>query len=308
MSKDSKVPWAHHTLAPWLVCSKVDACCTNCYSEAMTGKFYSARIREAYRLAGIDDYDTRPVWGDHAPRVLTQGFSDGVERLNRAAAKAGERRRIFMSLIDPFDAMPAGAITLDGHWMARSACLLRVVNAIRSSPCLDWLLLTKRPQLWRPGLELLVKECRSPLDADAVAWARSWLGGKAPPNVWFGYTAGTAREWRERHDIAKHIPALVTWCSAEPLLEPFGFSELLQDEEVSCSHYLDWIVVGGESGPSFRDRGVDLLINLVRDAQAHQCAVWFKQDYGRKPDKQGRIPDDLWALKELPLGAGICAH
>jgi hypothetical protein len=41
------------------------------------------------------------------------------------------------------------------------------------------------------------------------------------------------------------------------------------------------------------------LENLVRGCRTHGAAVFVKQDSGRRPRKQGRIPEALW-VQEIP--------
>lgn len=63
---------------------------------------------------------------------------------------------------------------------------------------------------------------------------------------------------------------------------------------------LDGIVIGGESGAGHREMPLASAISLARDAKAAGVAVYVKQDSGPRPGMQGRIPDDVWAMKEWP--------
>lgn len=63
---------------------------------------------------------------------------------------------------------------------------------------------------------------------------------------------------------------------------------------------VDWVIVGGESGPKRRDCGVDAIIDVVHQCQSAHVPCWCKQDCAPKPGTQGRIPDDVWKVKELP--------
>jgi protein gp37 len=63
---------------------------------------------------------------------------------------------------------------------------------------------------------------------------------------------------------------------------------------------LDGIVIGGESGAGHREMPLTDALVLAEAARAAGIAVYFKQDSGPRPGMQGRIPDDVWAMKEWP--------
>jgi len=88
-------------------------------------------------------------------------------------------------------------------------------------------------------------------------------------------------------------------------LERIFFSDILHDWQVRNSHLLDWIVIGGESGPKRRDCGVDDIVALARTAKECGVKVFVKQDCALYPGQQGRIPNDIWELKEFPAGVQI---
>jgi protein gp37 len=63
---------------------------------------------------------------------------------------------------------------------------------------------------------------------------------------------------------------------------------------------LDWIVVGGESGPHHRPCDPAWIADIVRQCQAAHVSVYVKQGAGRYPGRQYDLPDALWAVKEVP--------
>lgn len=66
---------------------------------------------------------------------------------------------------------------------------------------------------------------------------------------------------------------------------------------------LDGIVIGGESGAGHREMPLIEALTLAESARAAGVSVYVKQDSGPRPGMQGRIPDDIWALKEWPKAA-----
>lgn len=102
--------------------------------------------------------------------------------------------------------------------------------------------------------------------------------------------------------------AAVRWASVEPLVAPVNLNPYLNTKFMDSGCYaaterLDGIVIGGESGAGHREMPLQSAINLARDANRVGVAVYFKQDSGPRPGMQGRIPDDVWAMKEWPKAA-----
>ncbi len=94
-------------------------------------------------------------------------------------------------------------------------------------------ILTKRPERM---LEFYRWNYRSmdPREAEA-----DWLG--CGPNIWLGVSCEDQQRADERIPLLLQTPAAVRFISAEPLLGP-----------ISLVHGVDWVIVGGESGPKAR--------------------------------------------------------
>jgi len=78
------------------------------------------------------------------------------------------------------------------------------------------------------------------------------------PNIWLGVTAENQQRADERIPILLEIPAAVRFVSVEPMLGPVDLSRYLgQVPEASHDTWLDydplnWVICGGETGPSAR--------------------------------------------------------
>lgn len=103
-----------------------------------------------------------------------------------------------------------------------------------------------------------------------------------------------------------NTPAAVRWVSAEPLLGPldFGYRGSCDHirhscEDIGCWKALDWVVVGGETGPRRRAVPLHYYTSIIDQCRAADIPVFVKQDSGARPGQQGRIPDEYW-LKEFP--------
>lgn len=209
MGENTKIEWAKHTFNPWIGCTKVSPGCDHCYAETF-----------AHRFGG--------GWGKGAPRRLTSESNWKLPlRWNRAAEKAGRRDRVFCaSLADVFDNEVPDA------WRDRLFAL------IDCTPNLDWLLLTKRPQV-------ALKYMNPP---------------SIMPNVWLGTSVENQPMADLRIPTLLKIPAAKRFLSVEPLLGPVDLwssaNYQLPDGSFGSAFAwgkgVNWVIVGGESGPKAR--------------------------------------------------------
>lgn len=302
MSESTNIEWAQHTGGPYLGCSKVSPGCSNCYAWVLMLQRLAAILRKAYRLAGFADWETRPVWGDNAPRVLSKGFWSDVRRINKQHEKSGTRGRWFPSMIDWLDTMPAGIIDQDGNKLDPAKVLADFVELAIECKHLDFLLLTKRPENFFPLLQTVWRMNAYTQTGQRVA---DWVENNNPPeNIWLGVSVEDQKRADERLPLLAQIPARIRFASFEPLLEYVNpkIPVLKQATEgVDAVVGLDWAIIGGESGPNRRDCGVEAICDLADDISfTNGIATFVKQDCAARPGQQGRIPDDVWALKEFP--------
>ncbi len=125
-------------------------------------------------------------------------------------------------------------------------------------------------------------------------------------NVWIGVSCENQRYADERLPLLAQCPAAVRFVSVEPMLGPVDLRPYLYScgcGQIPCSCKglaLNWVIVGGESGPGYRPMKVEWAQGIADQADAAGVPVWMKQDSGPRPGQQGRIPDSLWARKETP--------
>ena len=102
------------------------------------------------------------------------------------------------------------------------------------------------------------------------------------PNVWLGTSIENQRH-AYRADILRGVPAFVRFISAEPLLGPL---------ELDLAG-IDWLIVGGESGPHHRPCDPAWVKSLRDQAVEQGVAFFFKQWGGRTPKAGGRLLDGV---------------
>ena len=269
MSEKTDIGWTDHTFSPWWGCAHVSPGCASCYAEAWA------------RRTGHD------VWGKGGARRL---FGDKhwrePLRWNAAAERDGVRRRVFCaSMADVFEPRA----DLDSE-------RAKLWPLIEATPSLDWLLLTKRPE-----------------EMTRMAPWSEW-----PPNVWAG-TSVENQEWADKRiPELLEVPARIRFLSCEPLIGPVDLQRWLRVEWAEIAEcwgqemlaavagfrpQAHWIIVGGESGRGHRPMVLEWLSSIVAQCQAAAVPCFVKQDSGPRPGQQGRIPDELWRVKQWPESA-----
>jgi protein gp37 len=140
---------------------------------------------------------------------------------------------------------------------------------IRRCPNLIFQILTKRPERIADGL---------PNDWDAGF-----------PNVWLGVSV-ERNDYVWRADVLRTIPAAVRFVSAEPLLEPVPDLTLTG---------IDWLIVGGESGPGFRPMDHEWARQLRDRALAEGVAFFFKQSAAPRTEMGTELDGREW--RQMPV-------
>ncbi len=99
------------------------------------------------------------------------------------------------------------------------------------------------------------------------------------PNIWMGVSVETDR-YRARIEALRATAATVRFLSLEPLLGPLHDLDL---------RGIDWVIVGGESGPGARPLESEWVTDLRDQCQSAQVPFFFKQWGGRNKKKAGRL-------------------
>ena len=108
-------------------------------------------------------------------------------------------------------------------------------------------------------------------------------------NIWLGVSIESDR-WMGRLPLLKETSARVKFLSLEPLLGP------LPDIELAG---IDWVIVGGESGPGARPMKPDWVRDIRDQCETNDVPFFFKQWGGVFKKRTGRTLDDrVW--DEMP--------
>ena len=101
-------------------------------------------------------------------------------------------------------------------------------------------------------------------------------------NIWMGVTIESS-DYLYRADDLRAVNAAVKFLSLEPLLGPMPDLNL---------HGIDWVIVGGESGPGARPMREDWVLQIKEKCETEEVPFFFKQWGGVNKKKTGRILQD----------------
>lgn len=122
------------------------------------------------------------------------------------------------------------------------------------------------------------------------------------PNVWLGVSAEDQRTFDDRVPDLLQTPAAVRWVSAEPLLGPIdvsaGIVDALHRSGRAPRLELDWIVVGGESGPGARPCALEWIESIVDQCHVAGAAVFVKQLGAYSTSLQRVAPIEMFSQPE----------
>ena len=145
--------------------------------------------------------------------------------------------------------------------------ILRIFNVMNRADWHCFQVLTKRPERL---LEL----------NDQLPWQS---------NIWMGVSVEN-EDYMWRIDLLRETSARIKFLSLEPLLGP------LQDLDLTG---IDWVIVGGESGPGARPMKASWVRNIRAQCRKADVPFFFKQWGGVWKKKSGRLLDGL-TWDEMP--------
>src|SRR5262249_54283869 len=118
----------------------------------------------------------------------------------------------------------------------------------------------------------------------AVAEELEWAS-----NIWMGVTVESPKYFSRISHLSK-VPAKVRFLSIEPLLAQMDNLPL---------ESIDWVIVGGESGPGARPMQKVWVESILKECRQADVAFFFKQWGGVRKGKMGRLLDGK-TYSEMP--------
>lgn len=256
MATNSKIEWTDATWNPVTGCSKVSDGCKNCYAERLAHRF---------------GWTTKPWTAANA----TENVILNLDRLEQPLRWKKPRRIFVNSMSDLFhEQVP--------DWFIR-----KVFQVMAEANWHIFQVLTKRPKRMKEMIERLEPEFDGMVfNGTKVSWPL--------PNVWLGVSVENQKAADERIPLLLQTPAAVRFLSCEPLLGPVDLSGFKPfDGECFCQESIDgckprlakgcpetaidWVIVGGESGPGARPMHPDWVRSIRDQCQEAGVPFFFKQ-------------------------------
>ena len=290
----SNIEWTDVSWNPVRGCSRVSKGCENCYAE-----------RQAIRHAGpggayeglVKTVNGHPVWTG-AVRCVPAMLEKPQHWRNPRMIFVNSMSDLFHPSV-PFDFID------------------RVMAVMASCPQHTFQILTKRPARMLEyflggdapcginGREELIRVALTTSHAPPGKWCSSiaW----PLPNVWLIVSVEDQDTANERLPLLEQTPAAVRGVSCEPLLShvdlgPWlgGYATPFIEQALAA---LDWVIVGGESGPGARPCRVEWIRDVRQQCQDAGVACFIKQ-MGAQPvaDQPETMMD--WAKHARFIGRG----
>jgi len=255
------IEWTDRVWNPLRGCARVSEGFRNCYAERVAWRFGSKPGTPYHGLVQMTSQG--PKWTGKLQLVHTALNEPGFWK---------KPSRVFVnSMSDLF------------HEAVPDEFIEKVFVVIARHPQHTFQVLTKRPQRMHDIM---------------VRWqSRGWMRAQdygMPANVWLGVSVEDQAAADERIPLLLTTPAAVRWVSAEPLLGPVDFTNITaarprgveqwdalrrqyDDEIGGGGPRVDWVVVGGESGPGARPMHPGWARSLRDQCEAAGVPFFFKQ-------------------------------
>ena len=289
---DTKIEWAEKSWNPITGCTRCSPGCENCYAERM-----------AYRLACMGQKKYQKVISTDGGVWNHKIYCD--EKSLDIPLHWRKPCRIFVcSMSDLF------------HKKVPFEFIDNVFGAMFAAPQHIYQILTKRPKRmaeYIPHLDDNCFEC-----GDPICWS-----AKPNSNIHLGVSISNQAEADEKIPILLRIPAAVRWLSIEPMLGRIKLNHIKTNERTLNAlkgvskykvdgntpyygHFIDWVVVGGESGPGARPIHPDWVRNIRDQCVAAGVPFYFKQWgewlIGNDPIVQSMNTLNFWPKRVTSIG------
>ena len=276
MSEKTEISWTDATFNPWWGCQKVSPACDHCYAERDAGRFAPGTVLwgvGSERRTFADKHWEGPAkW---AKRAFVECPACGWRGMHTALNHEAGYHRCPTCRNDEWRparmrVFCASMADVGEDRRDLDAPRLRLMALIEKTPWLDWLLLTKRPE----NMQRL------------FPWLR-W-----PANVWIGTTVEDQEQADKRIPHLLAIPAAVRFLSVEPMLGEVDLERVVYERMTTIDALnglqgfplphapgprVDWVIIGGESGPKARPFDLDECRILVADCADAGVPVFTKQ-------------------------------
>lgn len=274
MSDKTGIEWTDATWNPIVGCDRVSAGCDHCYAATLHNRRYLAWKRGTFPTAPTQYH--QPFWGKGGGVQLMPARLGDPLRWRKP-------RRVFVnSVSDLF------------HEDVPDEFIRTVFKVMGEAQRHIFQVLTKRPERMREIVSAMAAE------GDFATLNGSTDIPFPLPNVWLGVSVEHQAAADERIPLLLDTPAAVRFLSCEPLLGPVDLvgdpgdghygpiwhkhavqtrtdygTGVEWDVDLQCG--IDWVIVGGESGPHARHMAWHWLYGLLTQCRYADIPIFVKQ-------------------------------
>jgi len=266
---ETSIEWTDATWNPVRGCTRVSPGCENCYAERQAARFRGPG--GAYEGLVRTHANGEPRWTGEIKLL--------PEQLDQPLRWRRQRRIFVNSMSDLF------------HEGVPDEFIDRTFAVMALATRHTFQILTKRPDRMLAYMQSRAKSAdfwkRAVPNGYALEWEGISLVPFPLPNVWLGVSVENQATADERIPLLLQTPAAVRFLSVEPLLEAVDLNkagalglEVLPDgsaTDLYADNPVDWVIVGGESGPHARACNVAWIRSIVEQCKAVGCPVFVKQ-------------------------------
>lgn len=318
MSLKSKISWCDSTVNFWEGCTKVSPGCANCYAEARDRRMMiepvihwgkgAPRRKSKSAVKAALAMNSKP-WTCSCGLSWTEESARKCSYICAHDAHAGypvpmRRRRIFcLSLGDFWD----GEVPIE--WLVEG-----LYTVFRCDQCV-WIICSKR---WENAVEHLKKALKYAFyhagqfteeKAGFMDWLGAWFEGRPPRNIIGLCSVEDQQRADGRIPQFLTVPLACRGLSLEPLLGPVDAECFVNRGECAKARCVkgkvDWLIIGGESGPNARSCNVDWIRSLLKQGRAAGVATFVKQLGARPVGRWTASPQESGLGQGWPAGLKI---
>jgi protein gp37 len=294
------ISWTEETWNPIVGCRRVSPGCQHCYAEVLAARVANAAqagLRAGKRLTSVQSaYRQVVMW--------ERGKMDAADSHDVALPKWNGRLVLIRDRVnEPLTWTRPRLVFVNSMSDLFYPSLLdeqidRIVSVMSRARHHTFQVLTKRP-------ERMASYLNDPDTQRRIAERNGGQGLEWPlPNVWWGTSAENQEAFDQRidHLVACRKNAAVLWLSLEPLIGPVTLTAVPD----AIRAFIDWVVVGGESGAGARVMGLAWVRQLRDECAAAGIPFHFKQwgawyPYGDKEGQETITGASRIDLASLPV-------
>lgn len=330
--REGGIAWTDQTWNCVTGCTKVSAGCKHCYAERVFPRAYSDEQMVVNSMTGARRFGNVVAEQEFlAPRKFTD-VRCHEDRLAQPLHWKKPRRIFVNSISDLFhEDVPDKFIAAVFGIMAAAMEHTFQILTKRPQRVLEWFkwidsfggigkyirsdegrrdlrVIIGNPEISRIETHRSGRKYRSSDDPWAKTMNAAACVGRGEPlhNVWLGVSVEDQKTADERIPLLLQTPAAVRFVSYEPALEPILLAQVIPvkwngkpGKPITVVDYLrgpqhiDWVIVGGESGPGARPFNIEWARSVIRQCQDAGVACFVKQMGANVQTRNDQV-QDVW--------------